>query len=91
MDICSEAIFIHKKKYLDNYIFIFYTKSNGLIDFFINTVYKNKLLNKIGCALDIFGMYQGNGEQTHWVFKRTEQRRVGKDRIYRQNYILIDG
>lgn len=47
MDIHSEAIFIHKKKYLDNYIFIFYTKNNGLIEFFINTVYKNKLLNSL--------------------------------------------
>ena len=47
MEICSEAIFIHKKKYLDNNIFIFFTKKNGIIEFFVNTNYKNKTLNNL--------------------------------------------
>lgn len=47
MNMSSPAIFIHRKKYLNNGIFIFYTQNHGLIEFFVNTNYKNKRLNHV--------------------------------------------
>ena len=41
MKIYSEAIFIRKKKYLDNSVFVFYTKKIGLVELFVNANKKN--------------------------------------------------
>ena len=54
MKIFSEAVFIRKKKYLDNSVFVFYTKKSGLVELFVNTSQKNLNPERIK-ALDYLG------------------------------------
>tara|TARA_Y100000746_G_scaffold222274_1_gene222542 strand:- start:866 stop:1567 length:702 start_codon:yes stop_codon:yes gene_type:complete len=55
MKIFSEAVFIRKKKYLDNSVFVFYTKKSGLVELFVNTSQKNKNLNNLR-PLSVLGL-----------------------------------